>query len=65
MALPYQNFVKYIIVILILFFLIKAFAFNCMNNTKIALLVVIIMFIILFIANQDLSCDKGGRKRNP
>lgn len=54
-----QDIIKYIGIAAVLFFLIKAFIGNKLDNTQLIILIILIMIIIIFIACQSFTCKKG------
>lgn len=53
-----QDGIKYIGIAAVIYFLIKAFTQDQLDNSQIALLVVIIMALVIFIMNQQTTCPK-------
>lgn len=58
-----QFIIIYIGLILILFFLIKGFVKNCLNNTQILILIFIIVLIVIFVCSQ--SCMPNVETYSP
>lgn len=53
-----QDGIKYIGLAAIIYFLIKAFAANILSDKHILILVILIMAVVIFIANQKVGCDR-------
>lgn len=56
-----QDSIKYIAIAAIIYFLLKAFAADKLKEEHIILLVVLIMALIIFIANQNFTCPNKRR----
>lgn len=56
-----QDSIKYIAVAAIIYFLLKAFVADKLGEEYIILLVVIIMALVIFIANQNFTCPNKRR----
>lgn len=57
-----QDGIKYLGLTAIVYFLIKAFANDKLDNKQLVILVVLIMAIVIFIVNQQVTCPKKMAK---